>query len=151
MHAAFATTKNSHEIRSQFCTCHDSSALVACANCDLTGLFHSKSEERENSQDFSYELIICMWIGSQVFLYHSQLWRAWYCIHADNFNIINIIKFLWYKALVKMEHWFKTLTHNRHPINHPHRRAMGHIMCVLQKKIGHVMVWANFTVIIYYP
>ena len=49
--------KNNDSIWSQFCTCHDNTAVVTCAKI-VTRLDHldSKLKQGEFSQDFNYEL-----------------------------------------------------------------------------------------------
>ena len=58
--------KNNNEIRSQFCTCHDSSAVVTCANLRPDWIMRIMIKAKELfTRDFSYELIDCLWTGSR--------------------------------------------------------------------------------------
>ena len=53
--------ENDGQIRSQFCTCHDSSAVVACAKLLSDWIIRIEITTNNFSQDFNYELINHLW------------------------------------------------------------------------------------------
>ena len=69
--------KNNVQIRSQFCTCHDSWAVITCAKLWLIRSLISKLKWIDFLQDFNHDVINNLWNGPLVSTYTNVCQESW--------------------------------------------------------------------------